>query len=267
VQTPIIAGFVVAGSGSKELILRGVGPTLTEFYVGDAISALSFSLFDSANPANLITTDAAWGTPPTAPAGPWKGKASPVDASVADFSQVGAFVLVPGSADTAVKVALPAGNYTVQLNAPTGATGEALAEVYDADAAGSTTQLSNLSARSFVGSNPIIAGFAIAGPAAQTILVRASGPALVPFGVTGALSAMQLQVYDSQRNVVAFNGGWLGNPSVVAAAEEVGAFPWGNPASADCALLITLPPGTYTAQVSAIDGQSGTALVEVYGLP
>jgi hypothetical protein len=66
---------------------------------------------------------------------------------------------------------------------------------------------------------------------------------------------------------VAFNGGWLGNPSVVAAAEEVGAFPWGNPASADCALLITLPPGTYTAQVSAIDGQSGTALVEVYGLP
>ncbi len=266
-QTPIIAGFVVAGSGSKDVVLRGVGPTLAEFSVGDAVSAVSLSLFDSANPANLITTDAAWGTPPTVPKGPWAGRATPVDASVADFNQVGAFVLVPGSADTAVKVTLPAGNYTVQLNAPAGARGEALAEVYDGDAPGSASQLSNLSARSFVGANPIIAGFAIAGPAAQTILIRASGPALVPFGVAGALSAMQLRVFDSHQNVVATNSAWQGNPSVAAVAAQVGAFPWGNPASADCALLITLPPGSYTAQVTAINGQSGTALAEVYGLP
>jgi hypothetical protein len=267
VQTPIIAGFVVAGAGSKDVVLRGVGPALTEFYVGDAISALSLSLYDSANPANLITADAAWQTAPTTPAGIWKGMVSPSDATATEFLQLGAFALPPGSADTAVNVTLPAGNYTVQLNAAAGASGEALAEVYDADAPGSGTQLSNLSARSFVGSNAIIAGFVIGGSAAQTILVRASGPALVPFGVAGALTAMQLQLFDSQQNVVAVNSGWQGNTSVVAAAAEVGAFPWANPASADCAVLITLPPGSYTAEVSATNGQSGTALVEVYGLP
>jgi DNA-binding beta-propeller fold protein YncE len=265
--SPIIAGFVVSGSGSKEVVLRGIGPTLIEFYVGDAVSSLSLSLFDAAAPANLITTDAAWQTPPKTPAGPWAGKASPVDATAADFAQVGAFALAPGSADTAVKVTLPAGNYTMQLDVPAGATGEALAEVYDADASDPATQLSNLSARSYVDANPIIAGFAVAGSAARTILVRASGPALVPFGVAGTLPAMQLQVFDSQQNIVASNGSWQGNPSVVAAAAEVGAFPWGDPASADCAILITLPPGSYTAQVSAVDGQYGTALVEVYGLP
>jgi DNA-binding beta-propeller fold protein YncE len=264
--SPIIAGFVVSGPGPKEVILRGVGPTLSTFSVNDAVTSLSLSLFDSAVPANLITSDATWQTPPTAPAGPWAGKVTPADATAADFLQVGAFALPAGSADTALKVALPAGAYTAQLNVPASVTGEALAEVYDADPSDTLTHLSNLSARSLVINIPIVAGFVIAGDAAQTILIRASGPALLPFGVSDYLPAMQLQVFDSHQNVVASNSAWQGNPSVVAAAANVGAFAWHDPASADSALLLTLPPGDYTAQVSAVNGGGGTALVEVYGL-
>ncbi len=264
--SPIIAGFVVTGPGSKKVILRGVGPTLSTFGVNDAVPMLSLSLFDSAVPANLITSDATWQTPPTAPAGPWAGKISPTDATAADFLQVGAFALPEGSDDTALNVSVPAGAYTMQLNVPASVLGEAIAEVYDDDTSGATTHLSNLSARSFVDSTPIVAGFVIAGSAAQTILIRASGPALEPFGVGQVLPAMQLQLFDSSQNVVATNSGWQGNPSVTIAAASVGAFPWNDPASADSALLITLPPGNYTAQVSALNGSGGTALVEVYGL-
>ena len=35
-------------------------------------------------------------------------------------------------------------------------------------------------------------------------------------------------------------------------------------ASLDAALLITLPPGAYTAIVTSADGTTGIALVEVY---
>lgn len=264
----IIAGFVVAGSGSKDVILRGIGPTLATFSVTDAVPKLSLSLYDAAAPANLITSDAAWQTPPTVPTGPWAGQVAPADASPADFAQVGAFPLPQGSADAAVKVTLPAGGYTSILGVPAGVTeGEALAEVYDADTSNAASQLSNLSARSFVDNAvPITAGFVIAGTVSQTILVRASGPALVPFGVSGVLPAMTLQLFDSTQSPVASNSGWMGNPSVVAAAAGVGAFPWSDPSSADSALLVTLPPGSYTAQVSALNGSGGTALVEVYGL-
>jgi len=89
----------------------------------------------------------------------------------------------------------------------------------------------------------------------------------------------QLIVFDSASLPIASNAGW-GNPlamgpSTVAAGlapataqlmNLVGAFalPVG---SADCALVVTLPPGTYTVQVSGVGATTGVALVEVYDLP
>ena len=46
----------------------------------------------------------------------------------------------------------------------------------------------------------------------------------------------------------------------------MGAFPWGTSATADSAILVTLPPGAYTAEVSGASGDTGIALVEVYDL-
>jgi len=78
-----------------------------------------------------------------------------------------------------------------------------------------------------------------------------------------------LQIFGSGSSLIASNAGWDKNgqgPVVTAAAAATGAFPF--PAgSADSALVITLPPGPYTAQVSGANGTTGTALVEVYEIP
>ena len=50
------------------------------------------------------------------------------------------------------------------------------------------------------------------------------------------------------------------------AASEVGAFAFVR-GSNDCALILNLPPGSYTAQVSSLGTAAGTALVEIYELP
>jgi hypothetical protein len=66
---------------------------------------------------------------------------------------------------------------------------------------------------------------------------------------------------------MATNDDWGGDPEITTAAAQVGAFAWADPKSVDCALLITLYPGAYTANVTGINGASGVALVEVYELP
>ncbi len=144
--------------------------------------------------------------------------------------------------------------------------------MYDATPAGTytptTPRLVNISARVQVGtgSNILIAGFVIGGSTARTVLVRASGPALVPFGVTGTLPDPQLQLY-SGSTLLASNSGWAGDAQVASTASSVGAFGWSNATSNDSALLLTLPPGAYTAQVAGASGDTGVALVEVYEVP
>jgi len=133
-----------------------------------------------------------------------------------------------------------------------------------------TSRLTNLSTRAFVGTDGdlLIPGIVINGPAPQTILVRAIGPTLASFGVTGALANPRVSLLQDQR-ILATNDDWETNPDVAAvlvATAAVGAFAL-PPRSRDAALLITLRPGAYTAQVSGVGGSTGLALVEVYALP
>jgi YVTN family beta-propeller protein len=265
----LISGFVVSGSGSKPIILRGDGPALSSFDVTGALTAPTLSLFDSANPANLITQDSGWQNSPSVPTGNWAGSVAPAEATGADFSQVGAFSLGPGSADSAFSIAVPAGNYTSQISGANGETGVALSEVYDTDIGGSGTTLVNLSTRAFVGTGEdiLIAGFVISGASSQTVLIRASGPALKAFGLSSTLSDPQLRLFDNNQDLVASNLGWNGSSQIASASATVGAFPWSNLSSDDSAILITLPPGSYTAQASGQSGDTGLALIEIYAVP
>jgi DNA-binding beta-propeller fold protein YncE len=264
-----ISGFAVRGSGSKSLILRGDGPALSSFGVTGALTAPALSLYDSASAANLITQDSGWQNPPSVPTGYWAGIVTPAETAAADFSQVGAFSLAAGSADSAFSIALPAGNYTSQISGKDGGTGVALSEIYDADTGSPSTALVNLSTRAFVGTgeNILIAGFVISGTTSQTILIRASGPALKAFGLSGTLSDPRLQIFDNRQNLVASNFGWSGGSQIASASATVGAFAWDNPSSNDSAILITLPPGNYTAQASGQSGDTGLALIEIYAVP
>jgi hypothetical protein len=124
--------------------------------------------------------------------------------------------------------------------------------------------LKNLSTRGQVGSgaNILIAGFIVAGDTPKQVLIRAIGPSLTAFGVSGALADTQLQLFNGN-SLVATNDNWGGLAAISTAANQVGAFPL-SPSSFDSAILATLPPGSYTAQVSGVGGRTGVALVELY---
>ena len=251
----LIAGFAVGGagtSGQESLLIRASGPALATFEVAGLLPDPELQLFAN---STVLGSDSSWG-----------GSAAIASAA----ASVGAFPwTVASSHDSALLETLSAGPYSAQVSGQSGDTGVALAEVYDTTPAGSytpaTPRLVNISARTQVGTgaNILIAGFVIGGTTSKTVLIRASGPALVPFGVTGTLPDPELQLYAASTLLEA-NTGWGGSSDIAAAAASVGAFTWSDATSADSALLITLPPGVYSAQVFGAGGDSGVALVEVY---
>ncbi|OAI42314.1 hypothetical protein AYO41_04480 [Verrucomicrobia bacterium SCGC AG-212-E04] len=137
--------------------------------------------------------------------------------------------------------------------------------------ADTATRLINLSTRLRVetGGNVGIGGFVVTGTVPKQILVRALGPSLVPFGVSGALSNPTLQIFNSGGVMIAQNDNWQTPvpvdpmfPPASAAQITATGFP---PASAnECAVLLTLSPGAYTGIVSGVGGEMGIALIEVY---
>jgi len=252
-----IAGFVVAApiGTSEQVLIRAAGPSLSQFGVGGVLAQPVLTLFDSKG--NQLATNAGWNT------------AANATAIAAAFTATGAFAFPLDSADSAIATSLPAGSYTAQIAGLNGGTGVALAEVYEASA--SDPELINISTRAYVsaGSSVEIGGFVIKGAQPAKVLVRAVGPALAQFGVSGVLATPTLSVVDSGGNVVATNTGWSTNSTASTIASEmvaVGAFPFPS-GSADSALLVTLAPGAYTAIVSGAGNSSGVALVEVYQAP
>jgi hypothetical protein len=116
------------------------------------------------------------------------------------------------------------------------------------------------------GDGILIAGFTLSGNVAKRVLIRGVGPSLTQFGVTGTLANPMLAVYRGA-TVVADNDDWGGGEDLAAAFRSVGAFTLASPTSRDAALLVTLQPGSYTAQLSGVGGTTGVALIEVYELP
>ena len=254
----LIDGFVIGGlgtSGTEPLLIRGSGPALTPLGVSGALADPELELYTG---TSLLATNDGWG-----------GNAQIASTAAA----VGAFAWTnTSSKDSALLESESAGAYTAQVSGASDDTGVALIEVYDATPAGTYTptspRLVNISARVQVGTggNILIAGFVIGGSTARTVLVRASGPALIPFGVGGTLPDPQLDLY-SGTTLLASNAGWGGNAQITSTASSVGAFAWANASSNDSAILVTLPPGAYTAQVSGASNDTGVALVELYEVP
>jgi uncharacterized protein (DUF1800 family) len=126
-------------------------------------------------------------------------------------------------------------------------------------------RLFNISTRGPVGTGAdiMISGLVIGPGSPETVLIRAVGPALGSFGVTGELAAPILTLFDSAGNVLRANQGWGTGNATASVMATAGAFalPVG---SADSALVATLPAGAYTAQVTGAGGTTGVALLEVY---
>ncbi|MFO1451668.1 MAG: Ig-like domain-containing protein [Opitutaceae bacterium] len=250
----MVAGFVVGGSVPKKVLIRAVGPTLGTFNVAGVVADPELILYRG---STLVDRNDNWG-----------GNAAIAAAS----SQVGAFALPATSLDAAVLVTLSPGVYTAVVSGVNQGQGLALIEVYDVEVPDAFTpqKVMNLSSRgeAGLGDRMLIAGFVINGSSPKKVLVRAVGPALAGFGVSGTLADPILRIVQGT-TVVRENDNWEAGNNVQLmseAASKAGAFalPAG---SKDAALLLSLPPGTYSAQVTGLNNTTGVSLVEVYEVP
>ena len=279
----LIAGFEIGGSGTKQLLLRGVGPGMGTTFpsITNALGNAQLTLFDGETAPKVIASNNGWANAPVLGNSPVS--ATIVDATASLMSSLGAFPYVANSLDAALETTTPVGGFSSQISGVNGATGVALAEIYDTDTSQTpAARLVNISARAQVGTgfNVLIAGFAISGNTSETLLLRGVGPALSPtFGLQGALVNAYLQLFDSNGIEIAANTGWsngpvLGTSPVVAVVQpattalmnSLGAFTL-LPNSGDSAMEVTLPPGNYTAELSGVDGTTGIGLIELYEVP
>jgi hypothetical protein len=237
-----IGGFIIAGSGPKQVILRALGPSLADAGVSGALADPTLELHDSSG-ALLLANDNWADTQEQAVR----------DTGIAPSKQL----------ESAIVASLQPGAYTAIVRGKNNGTGVGLVEVYELQQ-GTPAALANVSTRADVGvgENVMIGGIILRGQDAATVLWRAIGPSLATAGVPNSLADPQLELFDSQGAKIGANNNW--KESQQTAIERTGAAPR---ADAEAAILIDLPPGLYTGVVSGVNGSTGVALVEAYQLP
>ncbi|OIR03999.1 endoglucanase C precursor [mine drainage metagenome] len=246
-----VAGFIIDGNEAKLVLIRAVGPGLASQGIAQPIPNPKLELYAG---QTLIASNTGWST---------ASNASEIAAAAA---RIGDFALSQGSADSAIFTTLQPGLYTANASPSDGKPGVVLVEVYDLSTPSLGNKIVALSSRVEVGTGQDdgVAGFVVSGTAPKQFLIRAVGPTLASYSVSGVLSHPVLKLYQGS-TLVTQNTGWMtatNASQIPAAAKSVGEFALQS--NDDSALLVTLDPGVYTANVSSGDGTKGVALIEVY---
>jgi YVTN family beta-propeller protein len=258
-DTVMIGGFIVDGIQPKRVIIRAIGPELTQYGVPNTLANPTLELYDGTGA--LIASNDDWHQ--TIIGGIITGD------QVADILNSG-YAPTNGS-ESAIIADLPAGDYTAIVRGVDDTTGVALVEVYDLSTEANSI-LGNISTRSFVQTDDdvMIGGFIVQGTQPKTVIVRAIGPELSQYGVADPLLNPTLELHDGSGALVASNDDWqttiIGG---IITSDQVTAIQNSGHAPTDwreSAIIANLPAGNYTAIVRGVDSMTGVALVEVYDL-
>jgi len=255
----VIGGFIVQGTEAKRVIIRAIGPELTQYGVPNVLANPTLELHDGTGA--LIASNDNWqhtiiGRIITA-------------GQVAAIQNSGHAPTAPG--ESAIIAELPAGSYTAIVRGIGDTTGVALAEVYDLSTDSNST-LGNLSTRSFVqtGDNVMIGGFIVQGTASKRVIVRAIGPELTRYGVPNAMANPTLELHDSTGALIATNDNWrttiIGGIITTNQVREITASGLAPADGRESAIIAELPTGNYTAILRGVNDTTGVALIEVYDL-
>jgi hypothetical protein len=241
----LIAGFIITGNANKNLVVRGLGPSLVAFGIADALVDPTLELHAS-DSSVIVSNDN------------WQDNAS-------QAAQLGAVGLAPGDPkESGIFVTLQPGAYTAIMAGKNQGTGIGVVEVYDTTG-GVDAELANISTRGFVlsGNNVMIAGFILGGNANTNVVVRGIGPSLAQFGLSPVLSDPTLELHDGNGATLTVNDNWTDDPVSAAQLVAKGLAP-SNPK--ESGIFTSLPAGQFTAILAGKNGGTGIGVVEVYNL-
>ena len=240
----MIGGFIITGNAAKEVVLRGIGPSLPDFGLPERLQDPVLEL-RSSNGSLIMRNDN------------WKDD---------QRTQIEGTVFQPTDDRESVIVAtLQPAAYTAILTGKNGTTGVGLVEVYDNNAA-ADSELANISTRGFVqlGPNVMIGGFILGNNTDPThIAIRGIGPSLSQFGLTNLLADPTLTLHDENGTILISNDDWTDDPVTATELTTRGLAPQHPKESG---IFTLLPPGPFTAILGGKNGGIGIGLVEIYNL-
>jgi hypothetical protein len=247
----LIEGFIVQGpaGSSKKIMVRAIGPSLVGFGIADALANPTLEIHDSSGAT--VATNNDW-------------KVTQVGGLIAgdQSSEISNSGLAPANdLESAIISELAPGSYTAVVRGLSDVTGTAVVDAYDLLAV-SPARLANIATRGLVqpGDKLMIAGFIVQNAPVRAV-VLAIGPSLSAFGINNALPDTTLQLRDQNGTVVRENDDWRSDQQ--AEIESTALQPSND---LEAALVATLPPGQYTAQVRGKPEGTGIGVVQVYFL-
>jgi len=255
----MIGGFIVQGSGPKRVIIRAIGPELTQFGIPDALANPILELHNGSGA--VIGSNDDWQT--TIIGG------IITSSQVSDIQNSGH--APTAASESAIIADLQPGNYTAIVRGVNNTVGVALTEVYDLSP-GTGSSLVNISTRSFVQTDEhvMIGGFIVQGSGTKRVIIRAIGPELTQFGIPDALANPTLELHNASGTLLATNDDWqttiLGGIITSNQVSDIQNSGHAPTAASESAITADLQPGNYTAIVRGVNNTVGVALVEVYDL-
>ena len=238
-----IGGFIVTGSGPRHLLIRGIGPFLSQFGILNFLPDPSLQVYGSAPCFQTLTNNN------------WR------DTQEGEIIATGR--APSNDLESAIVADLAPGSYTAILRGTADTTGVGLVEIYDLSP-NQDSRLANISTRGNVGTGDdiMIAGFIVeGGGGADAIIVRGLGPSLAAFGIPNVLANPQLELRNSNGVLIRSNDNWMDDPAQAGLISAAGLAPGNN---AEAAIAESLSPGAYTALLSGTANGTGIGLVEVY---
>lgn len=236
----LIAGFIIEDTGSKRILIRGIGPSLSTFGISNPLQDPVLELNGAGG--DLVTGNDNW----------------PENSNAAEITASG---LAPTDHnESALLLTVAPGSYTAVLRGRNDSTGTGLVEVYDLDADG-PAKIVNLSTRRFVltGDNVMIGGLIITGNEPSQLVLRGIGPSLSQFGVPNVLADPLLELHDGNGSLIVANNNWRDMQEV--ALRDTGLAPDND---LESAIFISVTPGNYTAILKSADDGTGNGIIEVY---